>query len=75
MSNYSRRWRGLAWEPTRLCGGHHRGVFGRMYSSGFGTDLVGMALVLVANAICVSSLMLTPTKWSPITLRESVFVI
>ena len=35
-----------------ICGGQHRGVFG--CSSGFSTNLVGMVLVLVANAICIS---------------------
>ena len=39
----------VVWEPTELCGGQYRGGFGR--SSGFSTDLVGMVLVLVANAI------------------------
>ena len=39
----------VVWEPTELCGGQHRGGFGR--SSGFSTHLVGMVLVLVANAI------------------------
>ena len=48
----------LAWKPTEHCGGHHRGVFGR--SSGFSTNLVGMVLVVVANAI---------------TIRESIFLI
>ena len=42
----------LAWEPAELCGGQYRGVFGR--SSGFSTNLVGMVLALVANAICIS---------------------